>query len=345
MQATLDQKKPLCIVIDPVRGGAPLHEIEAECAAHLHHLIFGPPQAKRDIITWHRIKDFQLVSIKLLAEQLLIGCLRERSLLGGPDNSMALFVPGELQRQKLVLSRRVVVYASPHNPGALAVAKDIASAMDGQIKVTSDPEVMTVATHFLLYLNDQTYLHAAGIKLAEELRRAREAGSTIEVLMVHENDPERGGCEFSIFFDGRTPPDLKQGGIYDVRVPIAALCSSPSSSIYAYSPGQYLPLISCVMMPHSPDTPRHAGACARALFRAVLAGLGRASCQGDGCDRRSLVLGWQKPSQFHDSLCTAHRRSGRCGRAPYQRLSWGGVRWRHPRRADELCPGFPGTAN
>ena len=320
MQATLDQKKPLCIVIDPVRGGAPLHEIEAECAAHLHHLIFGPPQAKRDIITWHRIKDFQLVSIKLLAEQLLIGCLRERSLLGGPDNSMALFVPGELQRQKLVLSRRVVVYASPHNPGALAVAKDIASAMDGQIKVTSDPEVMTVATHFLLYLNDQTYLHAAGIKLAEELRRAREAESTIEVLMVHENDPERGGCEFSIFFDGRTPPDLKQGGIYDVRVPIAALCPSPSSSIYAYSPGQYLPLISCVMMPHSPDTPRHAGACARALFRAVLAGLGRASCQGDGCDRRSLVLGWQKPSQFHDSLCTAHRRSGRCGRAPYQRL-------------------------
>ena len=96
------------------------------------------------------------MSIKLLAEQLRIGCLRERSLLGGPDtSSMALYVPGELQRQRLVLSRRLVVYASPHNPGALAVAKDIASAMSGQIKVTSDPEMMTVATHFLLYLNGQ----------------------------------------------------------------------------------------------------------------------------------------------------------------------------------------------
>ena len=32
--------------------------------------------------------------------------------------------------------------------------------------------------------------------------------------MVHENDDARGGCAFGIFFDGRTPEDLKQGGIY-----------------------------------------------------------------------------------------------------------------------------------
>ena len=132
-------------------------------------------------------------------------------------------MPGELQRQKLVLNKPVVVYASQYNPGALSVAKDIASAMDGQIKVTNDPEVMTASTHFLLYLNNQTYLHATGMRLAEELRRARTAGSTVEVLMVHENDAERGGCEFNIFFDGRTPADLKQGGIYEIRVPIVCL--------------------------------------------------------------------------------------------------------------------------
>ena len=28
------------------------------------------------------------------------------------------------------------------------------------------------------------------------------AGSTVEVLMVHENDAERGGCEFNIFLTG-----------------------------------------------------------------------------------------------------------------------------------------------
>ena len=76
-------------------------------------------------------------------------------LLGSPPRGIrgALFIPGELQRQRLTLSRRVVVYVSPHNPGASAVAKDLASAMIGQIQVMG---VMTeTVTHFLLYLNEK----------------------------------------------------------------------------------------------------------------------------------------------------------------------------------------------
>ena len=57
VHATLAQQKPLCLVFDPVRGGAPLHDIEAECDANLQPAIFGPPHAKRDVIPWHRIKD------------------------------------------------------------------------------------------------------------------------------------------------------------------------------------------------------------------------------------------------------------------------------------------------
>jgi len=149
--------------------------------------------------------QFQLESLKLLTAQMLIGS-PPRGITG------ALFIPGELQRQKLTLSRHVVVYVSPHNPGALEVAKDLALAMHGQIKVTSDATEGTI-THFLLYLNDKTYKYAAGESLAEELRRSRAAGS--KVVMVHENDQERGGCEFATFFDGRTPQFLN--GIYDVR--------------------------------------------------------------------------------------------------------------------------------
>ena len=78
-------------------------------------------------------------------------------------------------------------------------------------------------THFLLYLNDQTcaprsrptpralaplattapacrYLPPAGEALAGELRAARAAGSHVRVVMVHENDATRGGCEFGLFF-------------------------------------------------------------------------------------------------------------------------------------------------
>ena len=162
--------------------------------------------------------------------------MAEQMLLGRPlqvHRSIKLFIPGELQRQKLVLRRRPVVYASPNNPGALAVAKDIASAMNGHIEVTSDAAELLVTgprvTHFLLYLNDKTYLHAAGRRLADELRKARAVGSAIEVVMVHENDQERGGCEFGILFDGRTPQDLLHGGIYNVR---ACMLSSPATTIY-----------------------------------------------------------------------------------------------------------------
>ena len=54
---TLALLKPLCLVFDPVRGGAPLPDLEAECPAHLQQAIFGLPMAKRSIIAWHRVKD------------------------------------------------------------------------------------------------------------------------------------------------------------------------------------------------------------------------------------------------------------------------------------------------
>ena len=191
------------------------------------------------------------MSLKLLVEQLLGSCPQEMvrwevDTSHGLD-SKGLFVPGELQHQRLELQTRVVVYASPHNPGALAVARDLASAMDGAIEVVQDAELMAASiadggietdqqrtrkvhdqqptvTHFLLYLNDQTYLNAEGERLAEELRRARAAGSKIEIVMVHENDQARGGCEFGILFDGRTPRDLLDSGVYNVRpLPLPSL--------------------------------------------------------------------------------------------------------------------------
>lgn len=64
----------------------------------------------------------------------------------------------------------------------------------------------------LLYLNDKTYLGKRGHRLVEELRAARK--HEYPVLMLHENDLDCGGCEFSTFFDGRTPLDLIQGGLY-----------------------------------------------------------------------------------------------------------------------------------
>jgi len=74
---------------------------------------------------------------------------------------------------------------------------------------------LSTATYFILYLNNQTYLGEAGERLVDELRGATADGSKVKVIMVHENDAARGGCDFGIFFDGRTPQDLLKDGIYN----------------------------------------------------------------------------------------------------------------------------------
>ena len=63
----------------------------------------------------------------------------------------------------------------------------------------------------LLYLCHETYLGEEGKALAEELRRARQAG--FPVVMLHENDMDNGGCEFGRFFE-TTPQDLIADGLY-----------------------------------------------------------------------------------------------------------------------------------
>ena len=51
----------------------------------------------------------------------------------------------------------------------------------------------------------------AGQSLAIEVRAARAVG--LPIVMLHENDRERHGCEFGHFFT-TTPPDLIQDGLY-----------------------------------------------------------------------------------------------------------------------------------
>lgn len=49
-------------------------------------------------------------------------------------------------------------------------------------------------THFLLYLNFETFVGEVGALLAEEVRKAKEA--ELPFVMAHENDPNKGGCQF-----------------------------------------------------------------------------------------------------------------------------------------------------
>merc|ERR1711939_1042634 len=62
----------------------------------------------------------------------------------------------------------------------------------------------------LLYLNKDTWKGKDGLQLA---RLVRVAWGKVELLLVHETDPARGGVEFDTFFS-TTPQDLIDNGLY-----------------------------------------------------------------------------------------------------------------------------------
>jgi hypothetical protein len=67
------------------------------------------------------------------------------------------------------------------------------------------------ASHFLLYLNRQTHAGSDGAALAREIRHAWDAN--MKIVIIHERDPARGGCEFRDVFL-TTPQDLIDDGLY-----------------------------------------------------------------------------------------------------------------------------------
>ena len=173
---TVKQNKHITLMHDPVKGGATLDFIkENECPERLLKPIFTCPDGvtPRKVITWHRIKDFQLVSLKLLTEQMLLGCATYANL---PE--LPLYLPGEISAKKLMFSKKVrchtaapkrshtkcshseysysptrtptpaslacvqvVMYASPNNPGAEKVAEMLKRRQPGLLTTRLPPDL------------------------------------------------------------------------------------------------------------------------------------------------------------------------------------------------------------
>jgi len=110
------------------------------------------------------------------------------------------------------------LWASPANPGAAELGGELTAAFAGLTVSTvadgssSAPGRRPAAvTHMLLYLNQDTWLEDDGERLAEQIKQARE--DKLKIVMAHESDPERGGCEFNRFFE-TTPQELINDGLY-----------------------------------------------------------------------------------------------------------------------------------
>ena len=219
VRAALTMGKPLVLVheADPDRGGGTLAELRSECPEALQGEIFD---AGWPMVVWHRFEAFQHVSLKVIAEALL---LKTPKFAG--EDELPLCIPGEVRAVDLAFPKPVVLWASTLNAGARDLAGAVAAAVADGISITDEtPSRLSSlprssdsggdgdeATHMLLYLNKATWTGDGAEALAEQVRAARRA--KLPIVMAHENDAVRNGCIFGHFFEV-TPRDLIADGLY-----------------------------------------------------------------------------------------------------------------------------------
>jgi len=242
LDACFQLRKPLVLVheADAGKGGAPLEVLRGNCHQDKVAYVFG----NREIITWHRVKEFQLVSLKQIAAQMLHASPMYF------DCEPSLHVPNETSSRGLGFRTPVALYVSPANPGASDFADALRMLHTSNFTVVTRAHTLrrlksggltfsfvynrsssfrrsSSATEYeLLYLNKRTFLGEEGARLADLIRTALQENRRI--LLVHENDPERDGCEFGRFFQ-TTPDDLIQRGIY--KTVAVALHTEPYRSV------------------------------------------------------------------------------------------------------------------
>jgi len=201
-------------------------------------------------IAWDRIGAFQDVTMRLIAERLL---------LDTPSGSV--MVQDELSNQvpkfrpPQELGRNYHIYASPRNPGAIELLQECArwhhvtlkrqgslsgflrdakttrsskASADSTVRVSGRLEDLSECEHMCVYLTSETWTRGEASKqFADEVRSAVHHG--IHLLLAHEmpglgGQERRKACEFGTFFScehGETPQDLLKSGIYqEIAIPL-----------------------------------------------------------------------------------------------------------------------------
>ena len=166
-------------------------------------------------IEWNRFSALQDVTMRLIAERLLVN-----------ESFKETFVKGEIGRVQIMLpppveERHFHLYCSPHNLGAEQLGLELheliqssGAAGSAALLVTSDLKQLRSCDFMLLYLTSATWTSGTtSTQYAEEVVAAVKAGVTL--LPVHEfpsaleANEVRRACDFDAFWrDGWTPKHL-----------------------------------------------------------------------------------------------------------------------------------------
>ena len=121
---------------DRGKNGAPLSALKSACHSGLRPWLFGTLDRPARIIPWHRMADFQLVSIAQIAETVLVASPGYTGV-----SELPLYVPGRLAWTWPTFSAPLSVYVSQDNPGAAAVLSEMTKLY---------PEVLQPRLHSLI---------------------------------------------------------------------------------------------------------------------------------------------------------------------------------------------------
>ena len=224
--AASEGAKPLVLLhdADGKKHGGPLEELKRACSEEDRAFVFGAGHAERPVIPWHRVRDFQLVSLRQIAEQVV------RASPAYEGVPVALYLPGD---RSLTFRHRVGLWVSEANEGAREVAEELAHTFP-RVALVDAPAYLREAEAdgdgndtMLVYLNAKTFASCASegspsSQLADELRRVlrrmavqRETASRgcTRIVLVHECEGARGACAFDQIL-AATPMHLKEGGLY-----------------------------------------------------------------------------------------------------------------------------------
>ena len=123
VKATVVQEKKVTLVheVDTNKGGAPIADMKAQCPNELREGVFGAVGAPREIISWLRVHDFQVVSLKSIVSQLL----HSMPSFASAPRPPGVYLPRELEQSTFDFKHQVVVYTSQHNPGAREFVREL----------------------------------------------------------------------------------------------------------------------------------------------------------------------------------------------------------------------------
>jgi len=209
------------MTVQNLSPSAPTTSDEKWTPEQCEEYVFRTSQADgRSIIPWHRIREFQIQSLAMITQVMV-----STSPAYASRTNIQLFLPGELDVSQLEVADPICLYASPLNPGAAALAAELVAALSGltntskappggdapELQLPAGDDAEDQATHFLLYLSAETFVGELGSLFGTQVELLLKTG--LPYLMIHENDPEKHGCEFGHFFR-TTPQHLIDDGLY-----------------------------------------------------------------------------------------------------------------------------------